>query len=250
MCFGAGGFLNIFLRSAMLCVCLFVPFPSEQLIQLKRAFLFTPFHVGPRLMVLKGNAAHHHRPYSLHRGIFSFLLIPGWPWRGVFCTLPSSVPSTLHSLNPTTCSFFPPSCYCSGRECWQQNKQPWQSVSRQPRCCQASVAAFVFERSELHCCVGCSLVHPKSDVRYGCPWRFIIKALIRPRLKHRIWNGWSKSFDVGETATQSQKYLSFSSRRRGMFYYFLSTFFSSWSCPFLFHVSVHAGFGCLASLFM
>lgn len=146
--------------------------------------------------------------------------------------------------------FFYPSRYCSGRESWQQNKQLWQSVSRQPRCCQASVAAFVFERSELHCCVGCSLVHPKSDVRYGCPWRFIIKALIRPRLKHRIWNGWSKSFDVGETATQSQKYLSFSSQRRGMFYYFLSTFFSSCSCPFLFHVSVHAGFGCLASLFM
>lgn len=108
LCFGAGGFLNKFLRSAILCVCLFVPFPSEQLIQLKRAVLHTPFHVGPRLMVLKGNAAHLHHPYSPHRGIFPFLLIPGWPWRGVFCTLPSSVPSTLHSLNPDhSFGFFP-----------------------------------------------------------------------------------------------------------------------------------------------
>lgn len=104
--------------------------------------------------------------------------------------------STLHPPKPRPVLIFFLPCYCSGIESWQQNKQPWQSVSRQPRCCQASVAAFVFERSELHCCVGSSLVHPKSDVRYGCPWCFIIKALIRPRLRRRIWNGWSKSFDV------------------------------------------------------
>lgn len=145
-----------------------------------------------------------------------------------------TIPSPLLSPKPQPdLIFFPRPGYCSGIESWQENKQPWQSVSRQPRCCQASVAAFVFEHSELHCCVGCSLVHPKSDVRYGCPWRFIIKALIRPRLKHRIWNGWGKSFDVRETGTQSQKYLSFSSQWRDMFYYFLSTFIRLVLVPFV-----------------